>query len=348
MEVAAVALACGDLLRAAEAALRRAGVPTPRLDAEVLLGRAMDADRTLLFSRLGDEVPASIATRFASFVARRCRREPVAYITGAQEFWSLSFAVTPAVLIPRPETELVVEAVRALVAEEPSAPAVCDVGTGSGCVAVALARELPGARLWATDISPAALAVAQRNAAAHGVGEHIAFACGDLFADIDPAVRFDVVASNPPYVADGAVLPAEVACEPAIALRAGHDGLDVIRRLLRTAPSRLRRGGWLVMEFGFGQAKAVRDLAAAAGFDRVCTETDLAGIPRVLIARMACGPMKKTPLMVRQAQRERDATRGTQRFAYPQVVEGPAKRVFQRAAGGDGPGPGTRQPTPYG
>lgn len=257
-------------------------MPTPRLDAEVLMATAMSADRAALYARLRDSVPGSIHARFLTAMSRRLRREPVAYIAGAKEFCSLPFAVTPAVLIPRPETEQLVDIVRRLTADRVS-PVVCDLGTGSGCVAVAIARTIPDAQVVATDVSRAALAVARQNAVRHGVAARVRFIGCDLWTGIGAHSRFDVVVSNPPYLRPGDLVSPEVDWEPAGALVAGPDGLAVIRRLVQGAPALLREEGSLVMEFGQGQADAVRELAAAA-FASVAIESDLAAIPRVLVA----------------------------------------------------------------
>ncbi len=267
-------------LRAAEAELRDAGVPTPRLDAEVLLCWAAGAGRAALYARLRDEVAPQVEERFAAALARRARREPVAYVTGVREFWSLSFAVTPAVLIPRPETELLVETVVAASGRRPAL--VCDLGTGSGCIAVAIAHALPAARVIAVDIDPRALAVARRNVLAHRVADRVELVRADGM-DTLRAGRFDVVVSNPPYVTTTERLPPELEYEPRHALRSGVDGLDLIRRLVAATPALLRPGGRLVMELGRGQEGAVRRLAAAAGFGEVSVEPDLAGVPRALI-----------------------------------------------------------------
>jgi release factor glutamine methyltransferase len=195
--------------------------------------------------------------------------------------------VTPDVLVPRPETELLVETVVGLCAEpRERGLTVWDAGTGSGCLAVALARELPRARILATDVSRAALEVARRNAVALQVADRILLACVDLDDGLRTGHRFDVVVSNPPYLAEGEAVPPELDWEPAGALAAGAHGLDVIQRLLRQASSRLRRSGLLVMEMGFGQEAAVRRLAAAAGLVDVSVRADYAGIPRVLIGRV--------------------------------------------------------------
>ena len=285
MAAVATAPTYAGLLSDAEVVFRAAGVATPRLDAEVLLAMAMAADRAALYARLPEPVPSDIEERFLSAVVRRQGREPVAYITGMREFWSLPFAVTPAVLVPRPETELLVESVLRVLARRAGAT-VCDVGTGSGCVAVAVARAVPAARVVAIDISPEALQVARQNAAALGVSTRVTYTCHDLFEGLRPDTHFDVIVSNPPYVSQQEPLPPELGWEPTVAREAGADGLDVIRRLVDAAAIRLRDGGWLIMEFGVGQEASVRAYATAAGLQIQSVVDDLAGIARVLIARL--------------------------------------------------------------
>jgi len=285
-------------LRAATDRLAAAGIDTARLDAEVLLAHALGIGRAALYARLQEEM--ADAGPFATYVERRLRREPIAYIVGEQEFWSLPFVVTPDVLIPRPETELIVSA--ALEGAAPSAPVgsgrrdsmqqapterrppVLDLGTGSGCIAVALARELPDADVTAVDISPAALAVAKTNAERHGVAERITFLAGDLYEPLQAGATFDLIVSNPPYLAPNDPVSPELAFEPQIALQAGADGLDVIRRLVAGAAARLAPGGRVLIEMGAGQADAVLALANAAGLQNARVERDLAGIPRLLVA----------------------------------------------------------------
>ncbi|MGD9764571.1 MAG: peptide chain release factor N(5)-glutamine methyltransferase [Candidatus Binatia bacterium] len=290
------------LLARAAARLAAAGIDSARLDAEVLLAHALAVGRTALYARLRDPVPEAAAASFAALLERRVRREPVAYLTGTREFWSLSFAVSPAVLIPRPETELLVElATRgarapaaAAGAPPPGAPApdtagravgtILDLGTGSGCIAVAIAHELAHARVVAVESSADALELARRNAAAHGVAHRIAFRAGDLFAAVSPGELFDCIVSNPPYLAPGDAASPELAFEPRVALDGGADGLAVVRRIIAAAPQHLRAGGRLLIELGAGQDAPARALALAAGLRRARVETDLAGIPRVLVA----------------------------------------------------------------
>jgi len=278
------------LVAEASAALSAAGVGSSRLDAELLLATASGLDRTALYVRRADRLPQQCTEQFRILLQRRMRREPLQYIVGRQEFWSLDFLVTPNVLVPRPETELLVELGSSLLGSSQRAGTarrrICDVGTGSGCIAVALAHELPGVDVWALDVSMQALAVAELNAQRLGVAERIHFLRSDLLATVSMR-RFDVIVSNPPYLTamDLTNLQPEVACEPRTALDGGADGLEVIRRLLASAPDNLVAGGWLLMEIGAAQAALVSDLARGAGFSDVSIRSDYAGLPRVLIGR---------------------------------------------------------------
>jgi release factor glutamine methyltransferase len=273
------------------------------IDADVLARHALGGwDRGQLIVRRHEACPAGFAATFDALVRRRERREPTGYIIGRREFWGLDIEVGPGVLVPRPETELLVEETLSRFSPEGGAPGaapapasatraprlrVVDVGTGSGCVAVALARWLPHADVVAVDASMEALDVARRNAARHDVGGRVRFVKADLLAGV--AGPFDAVVSNPPYVpaADIAGLQPEVRdYEPRQALSGGVDGLDAIRRLVPEAASVLREGGWLLVEFGFGQADAVRAIIAAEPrLDLVDVRPDLAGIPRVAVVR---------------------------------------------------------------
>jgi release factor glutamine methyltransferase len=286
MMTAAAAPTVAATLRHGADVLASAGIDSARLDAEVLLACAGGWRRAALLARLRDALPDGVGARFAALLARRARREPLAYLTGEKEFWSLSFAVTPDVLVPRPETELLVEAACAHLAARPSAW-VCDVGTGSGCIAVAVAHTQPTVRVVALDTSAAALRVAAANALRHGVAARVHLVASDLFAALPETARFDVIASNPPYLDDGESGAAEIAWEPRGALWAGRDGLQVIERLVGAAPARLRPGGLLAVEIGAGQAAAALALAARAGFITARVRADLAGIPRLLLAERA-------------------------------------------------------------
>jgi release factor glutamine methyltransferase len=265
-----------DALDSAVIALTAAGCDTPRLDAEVLLAAAMGVGRAAVVAGPGVEIEPDAARRFQDFARRRREREPVAYILGRQGFRHVELAVDPRVLIPRPETEHVVEAVLDL----PEDARVCDVGTGSGAIALALKQERPDLRVVATDVSADALAVAAANAARLGL--EIELVHGDLLA----AVRgpLDAVVANPPYVEDGARLAPEIVrYEPALALRAGPDGLDVVRRLV---PDIGASGAAVAaLEVGAGQAAAVAELLRDVGYAQVDTQRDLAGIERVVVAR---------------------------------------------------------------
>ena len=254
-----------------------------------MLGQfVLDWDAARLLTHDDDPEPAGFVERYEALVERRACFEPVAYITGEKEFWNLSFEVSAAVLIPRPETEAIVEAA---LARFPGATpfAVADVGTGSGCLAVALSSERPLAAVTATDISAEALHVARRNAARHEVASRIRFIETDLLDGVEGP--FDLIVSNPPYVpeSDRGTLQADVRdYEPHLALFAGDDGLALVRRLLTQATSRLIAGGTLMFEFGFGQADAVTGLIArTAGLEMIELKPDLQGIPRVAIVERA-------------------------------------------------------------
>lgn len=292
---AAPALSVRDLRTRALGVLKAAGIDNAEREADWLLAPALSAlaptlnPQALLLegSRL---VPPQLAERAWSSIRRRAAREPLQYILGSQEFRGLEIHVTQDVLIPRPESELLVDETIRSVAKCP-APVIADVGTGSGCLAVAIARERPGARIYATDISAAALVVARGNAERHGVARRIDFIQGDLLTAFLPTDRgmFDAIVANPPYIAEpelGALPPEVSRYEPAQALAAGPDGLMFYRRLFEEAPPRLRREGWLILELGFGQAPAVKALAGSAkGMSIVTCRPDAAGIERVLIAR---------------------------------------------------------------
>ena len=260
------------------------GLGTPRLDAEVLLANLLGRDRVALYTHFDQPLADGELAAYRALIKRRLAGEPVAYLVGKQEFWSLSFAVDPRVLIPRPETEGLVEAVLKLVEGRP-APSVADIGTGSGAIAVALAQERPDARLVAVDSSADALAVARQNALTHG--SVIEFFVGDLLGPLAGRGPFDVIVSNPPYVAEGdfSSLPAEVKREPRGALLAGVDGLDAIRRLVAGARAHLADAGVLALEVGAGQAQTVMELLREAGYRAIEVQNDLAGIARVVIGR---------------------------------------------------------------
>ncbi|MFM8436075.1 MAG: peptide chain release factor N(5)-glutamine methyltransferase [Planctomycetia bacterium] len=266
------------------------GSDSPRLDAEVLLAHVRGCQRILLYTAFDTPVADAERAKFRELVKRRGDGEPVAYLVGSREFFSLPFAVSPAVLVPRPETEgLVVRAID--LCQGLDAPRIMDVGTGSGAIAVTLAKRLPRARLVATDISAAALAVAGENARRHGVADRIEFVECDLCADPRAGGPFDVIVSNPPYVRDDEfdALPRDVRLhEPKGALVAGPTGVEVIARLAGESVGRLAPGGWLLVEIGPNVADAAAAaVAAVPGLEVGATRKDLAGLPRILEARRA-------------------------------------------------------------
>jgi release factor glutamine methyltransferase len=286
--------------------LRNANVDSFTLAAELLLLHAIGRDRTWLYSHHDEPLSETEATHYFSWIDRRCAGEPTQHLTGKQEFWGLDFEVSPDVLIPRPETEHVIEvaldrlALREVRFSRPQKNSgegllIADIGTGSGCIAIALARELPAATIYATDISPAALAVAQRNAARHGVAKPIQFVGGNLLdalVDSSLATRrspllFDLIVSNPPYVSrrEAHTLAREVRDhEPAPALFGGEEGYELYAELIAQAAHHLKPGGLLVLELGYNSLPAVQPLLDAANWTSVGITNDLAGIPRVIAA----------------------------------------------------------------
>ncbi len=266
------------------ALLRAASARIDADDARWLLAHAADRTPGWLFAHADDPAAPVLAARFETLVGRRAAGEPVAYLTGRRGFWTLDLAVTPDTLIPRPETELLVEQVLARLPPGPGAR-FADLGTGSGAIALAVAGERPDAAVVATDASAAALQVARANATAHGLAR-VEFLHGDWFAPLEGA-RFDVIASNPPYIAsdDRHLDQGDLRFEPPAALASGHDGLDAIRVLVAGAPAHLRADGWLLLEHGFQQGAAIRALLHARGFDAVATCLDLEQRERVTLGR---------------------------------------------------------------
>jgi release factor glutamine methyltransferase len=257
-----------------------------RLDAETLMLHLMGKNRTWLLAHHGDEFGGCKSIGYSQQIERRFAGVPIQYITGECEFYGLPFSVNSDVLIPRPETEHVVEKVLELASLFVS-PRVVDVGTGSGAIAIALAHESPGAKVTATDVSDAALRIARQNAERNGVAERIRFLEGDLLEPLAEE-QFEFVVSNPPYVAtdDRASLAVEIRDhEPELALFAGSNGLDIYRRLAPAAYSVLVAGGYAVFEIGYGQSEAVAELFYAAGFVDIEFAKDLQGIDRVITAR---------------------------------------------------------------
>jgi release factor glutamine methyltransferase len=276
----------GEALRQAAQALDHAGVPEARREASSLLSHFTGKDRTFLISHAEDLLDDAQLRKFADAVARRAAGEPAQYITGVQDFYGRAFRVTPDVLIPRPETELLVEAALQVMNGNAS---VCDVGTGSGCIAVTLLCERAEARAVGLDISEATLEVARQNAREHGVENRIELLVSDCFAALDGNTRrFDLIVSNPPYVSARVLagLQREVRDhEPLVALSPGADGLTVIRRLLSDAPDFLRQDGRLIMEIGFDQGETVSELVSPAVWALENILPDLQGIPRIVVLR---------------------------------------------------------------
>jgi release factor glutamine methyltransferase len=289
------------------ARLREADVPSYTLAAELLLLHVLQKDRTYLYAHPEEIIPPQQLASYLSLIARRAAGEPTQHLTGKQEFWGLDFAVNPDVLIPRPETEHLLEvaldrlALRERRAERPQKTngdgfLIADIGTGSGCLAIVLAKEFFGAQIYATDISPAALAVANRNATYHGVHHRIHFLESDLAKPIDAgaaitpaelASKFDLVVSNPPYIPrrDAATLSREVRDhEPAIALYGGEEGYELYAGLIALAAHHLKPGGLLVAELGHDSLPAVQPLLDSENWRAVGVTNDLAGVPRVIAA----------------------------------------------------------------
>jgi release factor glutamine methyltransferase len=295
-------------IAAASARLARAGIESARLDAELLTAEAAGVSRATLIAG-GAEIDTAGAHRFERMLARREAREPLAYIVGHREFFSLKFAVRPGVLIPRPESETVVEAALdflrererrrdpsagaalGAVRERPACPTttVLDIGTGSGAIAIAIAVNAPGVRIVALDISKVSLEVAADNAQRHRCADRIAFVSGDCFAALEGSVPpFDLIVSNPPYIAKTqfAVLAPEVRdFEPRVALEGGRDGIDFYRKIAAGLPRWLARDGEVILEVGAGQAEAVEVMMRAAGCAASAPKRDLGGIDRVVRAR---------------------------------------------------------------
>lgn len=261
----------------------KGGVDAPRLTAEILLAHALSCDRVRLYLDFDKPLGAPELAAFRELVRRRAAGEPTAWLTGRREFLGHVFRVDPLVLVPRPETELLVEAAIALLPQEGT---LLDLCTGSGCIAISAALARPDARVVATEISTEALAVARENAAA--LGAAVEFLEGDLYGPVAAGERFDLIVSNPPYVPAGEIegLSREVRREPRIALDGGKDGLDVIRRIVSCAPSRLRPDGLLVIELHETHAVPLPALCLAAGFGEAVVHRDLAALPRWVVARL--------------------------------------------------------------
>jgi release factor glutamine methyltransferase len=269
--------------------LRKAGVSEARREAGSLLGHVIARDRSFIIGHADDPTTPAKMEIFAGFIEQRAKGKPLQYITGHQEFFNLDFEVSVDVLIPRPETELLVETALQLMPNSETESFICDVGTGSGCVVVSLLKERPSARGTAIDISPAAIEVAKRNAARHEVINRVEFVVSDCFAEVGKEIVFDLIVSNPPYIPAGDIesLQREVRdYEPHLALEAGEDGLAIIRRLLVDAETHLKPGGHFLFEIGFDQRAAVERLIAPmislGTWKFLDIHADLQGIPRTV------------------------------------------------------------------
>lgn len=264
------------------------GLDAARLEAQVLIAHALRCTRVQLYTGFDKPLGDAELAAIRELIKRRLAGEPLAYLVGEQEFWSLPFAVSRAVLVPRRDTETLVEAVLATLPDRAAPLRGVDVGTGTGALAITLAREYRSSTWLAIDVSPEAAELARANAARHGVADRVEVVVGDLLAPAHAPV--DLIVSNPPYIptADLASLSAEVQAEPRLALDGGADGLDFYRRLAAASPPLLAPGGLLALEHGFDQAAAVRAIVdATAAFTPSTTRNDLAGHPRVTLARRA-------------------------------------------------------------
>ena len=292
MNPAAVNPTIGNLLDdGARALSASADADEAKREAQVLLGHSLGVTRAWLTAHRDDSAGRGIATRFLMLLKQRTAGQPVAYLTGRREFYGREFRVTPDVLIPRPDTETLVEAALGKLALKSRAE-VLDLGTGSGCIAVTLSLERPAARVTAVDLSQSALRVAHENAEA--LGARIDFLQGTWFGPLGER-QFDLIVSNPPYIAadDPHLQRGDLRFEPAMALAAGKDGLDEIRRIVTAAPGYLKSGGWLLFEHGHDQAGACRDLLLSTGFGKLASLADLAGIPRVAGGRLVRDPSNR-------------------------------------------------------
>ena len=260
--------------------------PTARLDAELLLAAALGKSRSYLHTWPEKIVSSEAALAFSDFLLRRRGGEPVAYILGQQGFWKLDLEVAPHTLIPRPDTELLVEAALELLPQTPAR--VLDLGTGSGAIALALANERPAWQVTAVDRVPEAVALAERNRQRLGLNNATVLS-SHWFSALD-GQRFHLIISNPPYIAssDPHLAEGDVRFEPASALVAGVDGLDDLRLIIAQAPKHLEADGWLMLEHGYDQAEAVRELLSAQGFSEVHSRTDLGGHQRISLGRLSC------------------------------------------------------------
>jgi release factor glutamine methyltransferase len=268
-----------EVLKAASGHLQKHSSDSARLDAEVLLAQALGLRRLDLYLQFDRALSDDELSRYRGLVAKRAHGDPVAYLVGHKEFMALDFEVTPAVLVPNPDTEVLVQRAVSIARQANGPMRVADIGTGSGCIAIAIAHYAPGVDVWASDVSREALEVAARNVTRHSVGERVHLVCGDL---LDPLPgQFDLICANLPYVAPGTDLPAEVTAQPAGALYADRDGAAIVLRLLAAAPARLNAGGRLLVEVSPRILAAVNE-AAVRAFSNHETHRDLGGHERVV------------------------------------------------------------------
>jgi len=274
-----------EVVRWTTGRFERHGIASARLDAELLAAHAFECSRVELYTHFDRPLREKELSRFREFVQRRLAGEPVAYVLGRKEFWSLALHVDPRVLVPRPDTETLVGQGLAALAAGDAPRRIADVGTGSGAIALALKSERPGDQVFAVDVSPDALAVARANA--ERLGLEVAFVEGDLLEPLAGLAPFDLVVSNPPYIPSRDIdgLGAEVRREPRLALDGGEDGLALVRRLVDCARAALVPGGTLAVEVGAGQAGEAKEMMSAAGYLDVGARRDLAGIERVVFGR---------------------------------------------------------------
>ena len=281
-----MSISINNAIREGVQMLRAAGVNEPRRESGSLLAHAIGRDRTFVVTHADEPLEAAVVESFRKLIERRAAGEPLQYLTGHQEFFKLDFEVTPDVLIPRPETEFLVEIALELLKANLD-PFIADIGTGSGCVAVSLLHELRAAHAIAADISAAALRVAQRNADRHGVTDRLTVIESDCFAKVNADRSFSLIAANPPYIRDDEMetLQREVGYEPRTALAGGPDGLDIIRRLLREAAPFLAPGGHFVFEIGYGQNALVEQLINREVWELTEMRPDFQGIARIVVLR---------------------------------------------------------------
>ncbi len=283
-----MAVSIGEALQKGSEALNQAGVPESRKEARSLLAHVLGVDWAVLITDPERPVADAAFSRFQELVSRRMTGEPAQYITGTQDFYGRRFEVNPDVLIPRPETEGLIETVVPLVSSANSQFWVCDVGTGSGCIAITLVCEKRFAHAIGVDISETALEVAKRNAKAHNVTNRVSFIQSDCFDALTPKITFDLIVSNPPYVSAKVLrgLQREVRDhEPRVALTPGDDGMAIIRRLINEAPPFLNPGGHLVIEIGFDQSEKIAGLFDPEVWELLRIEPDLQQIPRIVVLR---------------------------------------------------------------